>query len=88
MEYKSKTKAYKHQQTAFDKSWDKKEFALFMEMGTGKTKVAIDTFGTLFQKNKIDTVLVLAPKGVFDNWYSKEIPQHLSEKIKIKMVRW
>ena len=57
MNYKSKTKPYQHQQKAFDKSWQQKNFALFMEMGTGKTKVAIDTFGALFQQNQLDTVL-------------------------------
>ena len=64
MKYKPKTKPYEHQKTAFDKSWKKKNFALFMEMGTGKTKVAIDTFGALFQENQLDTVLIFAPKGV------------------------
>ena len=88
MNYKSKTKPYQHQQKAFDKSWQQKNFALFMEMGTGKTKVAIDTFGALFQQNQLDTVLVFAPKGVYDNWYSKEIPQHLSDGIQLNMVRW
>ena len=87
MQYESKTKPYAHQQIAFEKSWQKKNFALFMEMGTGKTKVAVDTFGALFQQNQIDTVLIFAPKGVYDNWFSKEIPQHLSEKIKTKVVR-
>ena len=42
MKYKFKTKPYAHQMTALEKSWNKKVFALFMEMGTGKTKVAID----------------------------------------------
>ena len=88
MKYKPKTKPYEHQKTAFDKSWKKKNFALFMEMGTGKTKVAIDTFGALFQENQLDTVLIFAPKGVYDNWYSKEIPQHLPGNVQHKMVRW
>jgi SNF2 family DNA or RNA helicase len=88
MQYESKTTPYAHQQIAFEKSWQKKNFALFMEMGTGKTKVAVDTFGALFQQNQIDTVLIFAPKGVYDNWFSKEIPQHLSEEVKTKVVRW
>ena len=28
--------------TALEKSWNKENFAYFMEMGTGKTKVLID----------------------------------------------
>ena len=42
MDYKFKTPPYAHQTTALEKSWNKKVFAYFMEMGTGKTKVAID----------------------------------------------
>jgi hypothetical protein len=36
MNYKFKTKPYKHQITALEKSWNKPEYAFFMEMGTGK----------------------------------------------------
>ena len=43
--YKFKTKPYKHQEKVFRQSKDERNFALFMEMGTGKTKVAIDTIG-------------------------------------------
>ena len=38
MKYKFKTKPYAHQITALEKSWNKKEYAYFMEMGTGKSK--------------------------------------------------
>mgnify|MGYP001351956227 CR=1 FL=1 len=41
--YEFKTEPYEHQRVAFDKSWQRPAYALFMEMGTGKTKVAIDT---------------------------------------------
>ena len=48
--YKFHTKPYQHQKKAFDASWSANHFALFMEMGTGKSKVAIDTIAAL-QKN-------------------------------------
>ena len=38
--------------TALEKSWQKKVYALFMEMGTGKTKVAIDNIAMLYDKGK------------------------------------
>jgi hypothetical protein len=41
MNYKFRTKPYKHQLTALEKSWNKETYAYFMEMGTGKTKVLI-----------------------------------------------
>ena len=38
MNYKFKTKPYAHQLKALEQSWDKDEYAYFMEMGTGKSK--------------------------------------------------
>ena len=40
--YNFKTKPFKHQENALKDSWDAEYYALFMEMGTGKSKVAID----------------------------------------------
>ena len=88
MNYKFKTKPYNHQVTALEKSWDKKEYAYFMEMGTGKTKVLIDNMSMLYDKGKIDGALIVAPKGVYTNWLSQEIPIHLVKHIKPKMVLW
>ena len=88
MDYKFKTKPYAHQLTALEKSWNKKVFAYFMEMGTGKTKVAIDNIAMLYDKGKINGALIIAPKGVYKNWYSQEIPTHLPDHIDHKSVLW
>ena len=88
MKYKFKTKPYKHQLTALEKSVDKKEYGYFMEMGTGKSKVLVDNMAMLYDKGKINGALIIAPKGVYRNWYSQEIPTHLASHIKPKMVLW
>ena len=88
MKYKFKTKPYAHQLTALEKSWNKKVFAYFMEMGTGKTKVAIDNIAMLYDNGKINGALIIAPKGVYKNWYSQEIPDHLPDHIKPTTVLW
>ena len=88
MKYKFKTKPYKHQLTALDKSWDKDEYALFMEMGTGKSKVLIDNIAMLYDKGKINSAIIIAPKGVYRNWYSQEIPTHMPSHIPYKTVLW
>ena len=88
MNYKFKTKPYAHQITALEKSWNKKVFAYFMEMGTGKTKVAIDNMAMLYDNGKINGALIIAPKGVYKNWYSQEIPTHLADHITPKTVLW
>jgi SNF2 family DNA or RNA helicase len=86
--YRFKTKPYEHQLIALEKSWDKEEYAYFMEMGTGKSKVLIDNIAMLYDKGKINGVLIVAPKGVYKNWYSSEIPTHLASHIEYKSVLW
>jgi len=88
MDYKFKTKPYAHQLVALSKSWNKKEYGYFMEMGTGKSKVLVDNMSMLYDKGKIDGALIVAPKGVYTNWLSQEIPAHLVRHIKPKMVLW
>ena len=88
MVYKFRTKPYAHQLVALSKSWNKKEYGYFMEMGTGKSKVLVDNMSMLYDKGKIDGALIVAPKGVYTNWLSQEIPAHLVRHIKPKMVLW
>ena len=86
--YIFKTEPYKHQREVLKKSWNSRFYGLFMEMGTGKSKVAIDTIGILFSQRFLDSALIIAPKGVYDNWCSKELLQHLSDDIECQIVRW
>jgi len=86
--YIFKTKPFKHQSKALRDSWNKEYYALFMEMGTGKSKVAIDTMGALYTEGKINAALIISPKGVYDNWVQGEIPTHLSDEIETNIVRW
>ena len=76
--YTFKTKPYQHQKQVFNETKQKKVIALFMEMGTGKSKVALDTAGFLFKNKDIDSLLIIAPKGVYDNWSKIEIERHLN----------
>ena len=88
MNYKFKLKPYKHQLTALEKSWNKQTYAYFMEMGTGKTKVLIDNMSMLYDKGKIDSALIIAPKGVVKTWYEQELPTHLPKHIENVTVLW
>jgi len=88
MDYKFKTKPYAHQLTALEKSWNKENFAYFMEMGTGKTKVLIDNLAMLYDKGKVDGALIIAPKGVVKTWYEQELPTHLPDHIENVSVLW
>jgi len=88
MHYKFKTKPFAHQLKALEMSWDKKVFAYFMEMGTGKSKVLIDNMSMLYDKGFINGALIIAPKGVYKNWFDSEIPTHMATHIEKKMVLW
>jgi SNF2 family DNA or RNA helicase len=88
MHYKFKTKPFAHQLKALEMSWDKKVFAYFMEMGTGKSKVLIDNMSILYDKGHINGALIIAPKGVYKNWFDSEIPTHMPEHIEKTMVLW
>ena len=86
--YNFKLKPFDHQKHALNTGWDRIEFGLFMEMGTGKSKVLIDNMGMLYQAGLIDFALVIAPKGVYRNWVAKEIPEHMSDDIEHRVIRW
>ena len=88
MEFNFKTTPYAHQQEVFDASWHSESWALFLEMGTGKTKVTIDTIAKLYCDGEINAAVVIAPKGVYGNWVSKEIPQHMPDDVPCNVVLW
>lgn len=77
MKYNYKTEPFEHQRTALKQGAESQNFAYFMEMGTGKTKVTIDNAAYLFTQNKIKHAIVIAPNSVYLNWV-KEIKTHCS----------
>lgn len=88
MRYNFKFVPYQHQLRCLEKSWSKRHFALFMDMGTGKSKVLIDTMAMLYDNGKVKGALIVAPKGVYRNWISKELPQHTPDHVQNICVAW
>ena len=88
MDYKFKTEPYEHQLTALGASHNKENFALFMEMGTGKSKVLIDNIAMLYDKGKINGALIVAPKGVYHNWERQELPIHMPAHVLFHIITW
>lgn len=72
-----KNKPMGHQATALERSFRKRQFAYLMDQGTGKTYTLLADVERLFCGGDIDCVLVLAPKGVHNNWVKREIPAHM-----------
>ncbi len=73
-----KTEPMKQQAIALDRLQGKRNFALLMEMGTGKTWTILADAERCFEQDKIEAILVFAPNGVHSNWIRREIPTHLS----------
>lgn len=65
------TQPFEHQLQVFNKIKDLSYYALFHEMGTGKTKLLID----LIRYKRLFPVLIVAPNSVIYNW-KKEIGIH------------
>jgi SNF2 family DNA or RNA helicase len=78
VDYQYKTVPFEHQRRVFEATRDEKAYSLFWEMGTGKSKLTIDTAAYLFLTNKIDGLLVIAPNGVHANWLD-EVPTHMPD---------
>jgi SNF2 family DNA or RNA helicase len=76
--FEYKTKPFEHQVRAFNFARDKEAFALFMEMGTGKTKTTIDLACDMYRAGEINAVLIIAPNGVHTQWIREQLPIHCS----------
>ena len=83
-----KTKPYQHQLDALTAGMHKPSYGYLMEMGTGKSKVLLDNIAGLYLSGEINFALILAPKGVYRNWVAKEIPEHMSEQVPHRVIRW
>ncbi len=73
-----KTQPYKHQFEAFERFKDADYFALFADMGTGKSKIAIDVCSHRFLKGEVNACLIIAPNNVHQQWIKEQFPLHCS----------
>lgn len=83
--FEYKTIPFDHQRQIFLRSRDSELYGLLAEMGTGKSKIIIDTVAYQFSKGNIDTFVILAPNGVHRNWIINEIPIHMPDWVPYKM---
>ena len=86
--YPFKNKPFLHQQAYLQRFWDSPVAALFADTGTGKSFMLINNAAMLYDKGKINALLIVAPKGVYRNWLKVEIPKHLPEHIVHRMAIW
>ena len=86
--YPFKNKPFVHQQAYLQRFWEYPVAALFADMGTGKSFMLINNVAMLYDKGKINGFLIVAPKGVYRNWYDTEIPKHLPDHVVYRMAIW
>lgn len=86
--FEFKLKPFEHQDNYLRAAFRKRVDAILFDMGLGKTKVTLDTAAMLAYMGKIDGLIVFAPKGVYANWETTELPKHMSPSIKYKAVLW
>lgn len=82
------TPPYQHQDIAVKQTRDYQYYAFFWEMGTGKSKVVVDTSQHLFLTEQIDSVIVTAEKGYYLNWSLNEYPTHWPKDIPIRLFNY
>ena len=82
------TVPYQHQRDIFMLSRDCIAYGLLMGMGTGKSKIVIDTAAYNFYHGRINCLVVVAPIGVHRNWIMKEIPIHMPKWTNYRAAVW
>lgn len=71
-----KTDLYEHQTKAYEKLKGIKVGALYMEMGTGKTRTALELIAKRYNEGKVNHVLWLCPCSVKEN-LRRDLIKHL-----------
>lgn len=82
---------YPHQVRALQRALSLKSTALFMEPGTGKTRVAVDFIGIKHQSVGIQKVLVVCPKvalGVWQDQINEYLPRGIKRNVVILDNSW
>jgi SNF2 family DNA or RNA helicase len=78
-----------HQTEALEFSRKKRHpefFGLFMDPGTGKTKIAFEKMAEEYLNRTIDTALVFAPNGVHVQWLEEQAVEHCP--IPYRQILW
>lgn len=71
VEYAFKRQPYQHQKDMMKKCVTESKFALFCEMGTGKSQALVNTFDYFLKHGIVKHVLVVCPKTIIMNWVNE-----------------
>ena len=80
-DYLHKQAPWKHQDCIFLESRDKLAWGLFMEQGTGKSKVLVDTIAWNYIRGRINGVIIVCDKGIIRTWLEEHLPENMPDHI-------
>lgn len=86
-----KTQPLIHQKRYLEEFGGREYFANLCEQGTGKSWMFINEAALLWDEGKIDSVLILAPNGVHENWTRPvvgQIEQHIPNWVMWRSLAW
>lgn len=75
VDFEYKTKPYDHQVRGLDFTYNLKYSGYFVEMGLGKSKMALDKLVCHFLEGEINAIVILCPCSIRANWL-KELEIH------------
>lgn len=85
------TQLYKHQQTGVEKLIKNPYFALYDEMGCGKSLQVIEATQQMYIRDMIDTVIIVTPAAVRAVWFDPELGElqkHLWKDTAVKVIEF
>lgn len=71
-----KTKPFPHQRECYDRFKHAPYAAIFADMGTGKSKMAIDIIVSKYIHGVHDRLVIIAPIAVGQQWHNEQLNQH------------
>lgn len=81
MSYHYKLEPRTYQRKSLKLIYRRKRFFLALEMGTGKTKIALDFMGSMLHHKKIGQGLVIAPLSVLSTVWEDEIAKNWDDSL-------
>lgn len=81
VEYRPLIQPFDHQRESLVAGWQREFFGYLLEMGLGKSRVAIDDFCLNYELGHVDALMIVAPKSVYSNW-TRDDPKNPGELLK------
>jgi hypothetical protein len=88
VEYNFRTKPYPYQLKIFEDKKSSPFAALFLEMGLGKSKIAVDLMSWHYQQGSIRNVIIVCHNTVLSEWQNSQIPTHAWSPSRIRTHRY